>query len=178
VESVSVQPRQALLNEQVQVSARLRAGAAPIDGLFVYFYDRSASSRDRAFDVETISHIRADGEYEVRVPFRPTTCGPHSLVVVAHPERAANTTTLEVTVDGAAATHELLLATQGLDLAGPEKRRLLQLLRAAEYAFRKRNIAAALGDLAHFRAWARFSGNALAKELLAQADLIATCIRD
>ena len=121
VESVSVSPRKALLNEQVQVSARLRAGAAPIDGLSVFFYDGRGNASDPVFDVETISHVRAGGEYEVRVPFRPATCGTHTLLVVAHPGQAANQTTLEVRLDGAAAAHELLVAVQGLDLSGPRE---------------------------------------------------------
>ena len=103
VESVSVSPRKALLNEQVQVSARLRAGAAPIDGLSVFFYDGRGNSSDPVFDVETIGHVRAGGEYGVRVPLRLTTCGTHTLRVVAHPGQAANQTTLEVRLDGAAA---------------------------------------------------------------------------
>jgi len=175
VEAVSVSPTRAVLNQAVQLSARLRAGAAPLDGVSVYFAD-GREKVNRPFDVESISHIRAGAEYEVRVPFRPTTCGDHTLVVDTYPEGATNQTTLVVTVDAAAALAELRRLTQRLDVHS-RRRELLGLVGAAEAAVKRGEVREAMDRLRRFLSLARRIHGEQATAAAAQADLIADCLR-
>ncbi len=175
VEAMSMSPAIAVLNQQVQVSARLRAGTAPLDGVSVYFFDGQENA-DRPFDVESISHIRAGSEYEVRVPFRSTTCGTHTLVVETHPQRATNQATIVVTVDAPAALAQLRAATQQLDVRSP-RRELLELVGAAEAAVKRGEVGEAVEQLRRFHALARRTPGEQVTAAVARADLIAACLR-
>ena len=68
------------------------------------------------------------------------------------------------------------MAVQGLDLPGPEKRHLLAFLRAAERAFKLRDLKAGLSNLERAREWALHSPSAYAQAVLTQIDLIARCV--
>ena len=51
--------------------------------MLVVYYDGDPQQGGEAFDAELIPHIRANHTYVNRVKFRPRTCGPHTVFVVA-----------------------------------------------------------------------------------------------
>jgi hypothetical protein len=67
-----------MVNEKVEVSARILSLGAPTEGVTVTLHDG-----DRMFDMELLSHIGADDAHFINVPFWPETCGLHEIVVKA-----------------------------------------------------------------------------------------------
>ena len=96
VEKVEVAPNRVSIFENVTVTATLVAGESSLDGVLVVYYDGDPQQGGEAFDAELIPHIRANDAYVNRVKFRPRTCGPHTVFVVA---QSTATGTATVTVD-------------------------------------------------------------------------------
>ena len=65
--------------------ASILSSGGTTDGVTVFFYDGVPGAGGRLFDVETVPHVRANAAYAAQVVFRPPTCGPHTIVVVARP---------------------------------------------------------------------------------------------
>ena len=96
VEKVKVAPSRVSIFENVTVTATLVAEESSLDGVLVVYYDGDPQQGGEAFDAELIPHIRANDAYVNRVKFRPRTCGPHTVFVVA---QSTATGTATVTVD-------------------------------------------------------------------------------
>ena len=96
VEKVKVAPSRVSIFESVTVTATLAVDESSLDGVLVVYYDGDPQQGGEAFDAELIPHIRANDAYVNRVKFRPHTCGPHTVFVVA---QGAVTGTATVTVD-------------------------------------------------------------------------------
>ena len=96
VEKVEVAPNRVSIFENVTVTATLAAEESSLDGVLVVYYDGDPQQGGEAFDAELIPHIRANDAYVNRVKFRPRTCGPHTVFVVA---QSTATGTATVTVD-------------------------------------------------------------------------------
>jgi hypothetical protein len=66
----------------LQVGTTLHTGATEVEGgATVLFYDGDPEKAGTLFDVERLGHLRADDNYDVRVPFRSNVCGKHRLFV-------------------------------------------------------------------------------------------------
>ena len=76
----------------VQVSAELQNGSQPVSGLTVTFYDGDPATGGKAFDVERIPYINANGRYEVNVNYRALNCGAHRLFAKAGAGKAYEVT--------------------------------------------------------------------------------------
>ena len=96
MEKVKVAPSRVSIFENVTVTATLVAEESSLDGVLVVYYDGDPQQGGEAFDAELIPHIRANDAYVNRVKFRPRTCGPHTVFVVA---QSTATGTATVTVD-------------------------------------------------------------------------------
>ncbi len=72
------------LDQEVDVSASLRAGSGPIPGATVIFYDGNPKGGGRIFDMEHVPYVQANDTLGVEVPFRTETCGPHDLYAVTY----------------------------------------------------------------------------------------------
>jgi hypothetical protein len=83
VKKVEVAPNRVSIFENVTVSATLVAKGSSFNGVLVVYYDGDPQQGGEAFDAELIPHIRANDAYVNRVKFRPRTCGPHTVFVVA-----------------------------------------------------------------------------------------------
>jgi hypothetical protein len=181
IEQFAVEPKRALLNEKVSVSAMLHAGNQAIDGVSVKFYDGDPAQGGKLFDVENVAHIRANEGHQVRVPFRAETCGLHTLYVTTHPQAQTATTTLKVRVKPLPVLRELIRQTKALELPKPDRRHLLDLLREARQFFRQRDVQGALSKLAEYRSMIEaMRGTVIpvdkADMILAQVDLISSCV--
>jgi hypothetical protein len=98
VRPIDVSASRAFLGDKVIISGLVHAADAA-DGLSVLFRDGTPTSKGTLFDVEPISHIRADGAHLVKTVYRPSTCGTHVLSLQVMNTAAAGQATIEVTVD-------------------------------------------------------------------------------
>jgi hypothetical protein len=149
MEDVAVSPPRALLNERVEVSALFCARDGNVDGLQIRFHDGDPSSGAAALDVEYVSHVD-DGIYQVRVPFRPRTCGRHTIFVAVRDD-TVGTVPLDVTVDPADELPGLRRLIEGYALSAGIKNSLTAKVRAAERSFANGNTTAGLNQLHAFR---------------------------
>ena len=83
MEQVTLSHSGATKNEKIEIKAILSTGDQSENGVAVLFFDGDPDAGDEMFDMEMISHIRANEVYQLRVPFRPRTCGTHEIFVVA-----------------------------------------------------------------------------------------------
>lgn len=181
IERVTVAPRRALLNEKVSVTAMLRAGDQALDGVSVKFYDGNPDAGGKLFDVERVSHIRANEAHQVRVPLRPATCGRHTLYVKTHPQAQVSTATLRVRIKPLPVVRELTRQTLALEVPARDKRYLLNLLREARQSFRRLDVGGAMSKLDAYREKiAGMRGGTIpvaqADAILAQLDLLRSCV--
>jgi hypothetical protein len=94
-ETVQIAPRRVSTFESATVTTTLVARESDLHGVLVVYYDGDPQQGGEAFDAELIPHVRAHHAYVNRVKFRPRTCGPHTVFVVAQ-GTMLGTATLEV----------------------------------------------------------------------------------
>ena len=80
---VKVSSPQIKSGESVTVTANLTAGASPVEGGAVAFYDGDPKNEGSLFEMESVPYVQADGKVQVEVSFQPGTCGPHDIYAVA-----------------------------------------------------------------------------------------------
>jgi len=83
IEDLQVQPNRVSVDEQVIVSAGIFSIGAPSPGVRVLFFDGRPEDGAKPFDVELLSHIRANDSHFLRVPYQPGVCGHREIVVEA-----------------------------------------------------------------------------------------------
>lgn len=94
VENVRACPCLTAVDETIDVSADVVSVGGETKGTVVELYDQLvfpgdwSTPRDDGpslFDLEHIAHLRADQSHQVRVPYRPKSCGLHELTFAAAP---------------------------------------------------------------------------------------------
>ena len=110
---VDVSASRVFLGDKVIISGLVHSANA-VDGLSVLFRDGTPTNKGNLFDVEPISHIRADGTHLVKTVYRPSTCGTHVLSLQVMNTAAAGQATIEVTVDALRAIEDLKALTSRL----------------------------------------------------------------
>lgn len=90
MEQVTLSHSHATKNEKIEIKAILSTGDQSEDGVMVLFFDGDPDAGGEMFDMELVSHIRANEVYQLRVPFRPHTCGTHEIFVVAADGRSTS----------------------------------------------------------------------------------------
>lgn len=70
------------LGQSAVVSTDLQAGANPVAGATVIFYDGDPKDGGRVFDMERVPYVKANDMLPVEVHFRPQSCGAHDLYAV------------------------------------------------------------------------------------------------
>ncbi|MBA3353843.1 MAG: hypothetical protein H0U23_15725 [Blastocatellia bacterium] len=81
--NVQVSDKKIQLGDSVEVTASLSAPAAAASGVSVIFYDGDPQKGGKAFDIERVPHVRAGDTYQVKVPFKPQSCGAHQVFATA-----------------------------------------------------------------------------------------------
>ena len=175
---VDVSAFRVFLGDKVVVSGLVHSASAA-DGLSVLFRDGTSTNKGKFFDVEPISHIRADGTHLVKTVYRPSTCGTHVLSLQVINTAAAGQATIEVTVDVLRAIEELKALTRGIR----HRDGFLQPLAAASAAFENGSPSAGGAALQAFktRVQAVLQPNvmtaSLATLLLDKVDQVLSCVR-
>ncbi|MEM7008625.1 MAG: hypothetical protein AAF462_05755, partial [Thermodesulfobacteriota bacterium] len=90
IDNLSVTPEQVFVGEDVIIDGDVYSLDASTDGVVVLFHDRHPDEADKAFDIELISNIRADGLNNVKVMFKPEFCGEYELFVSARDKGNSN----------------------------------------------------------------------------------------
>ncbi|HWO99718.1 MAG TPA: VCBS repeat-containing protein [Methylococcus sp.] len=183
IDSVSVSPKRAHLHQKVTVQAFVQASGDPVHGAEAVLYDRVGKGPERAFEHEPISHIRPNEAHQIRVPFRPSQCGTHTITLVTHPHRVTAWTKLKVTADVLSELRELIRMTPQLQapgrlirpfifLPGQQGGDLRSLLEAARKAFRQGDRVAGMRALQQFQQQVQaLRGKSISKR---RADLLQT----
>jgi hypothetical protein len=175
---VEVSASRVFLGDKVIVSGLVHSANA-VDGLSVLFRDGTSTNKGNLFDVEPISHIRADGAHLVKTVYRPSTCGTHVLSLQVMNTAAAGQATIEVTVDVLRAIEDLTALTRGI----AHRDGFLQPLAVARAGFENGSPSAGGAGLQEFktRVQAVLQPNimtaSLATLLLAKVDQVLSCVR-
>jgi hypothetical protein len=83
LDPVLVSSHRVARGERVIVSTGVYAKDDSVPGITLLFYDGDPQDGGTLFDVERLSHVRADDRHAARVNFRSDACGRHKVFVVA-----------------------------------------------------------------------------------------------
>jgi hypothetical protein len=174
------------LDRKASVAIDLLAPAGDVGSHLVAFYDGIPGQGGRAFDFIRLARVSTGSPYRARTYFRPETCGPHTLVAVAAPERGAAAVSrqisVDVTVDPLQAVEALIASARRLDLTASNLTRLLAPLQAAQRALGQGNTAEGDRQLGLFEREVASIGGKMTREqgdvLTAQSRLFRSCIVD
>jgi hypothetical protein len=175
---VEVSASRVFLGDKVIISGLVHSANAA-DGLSVLFREGTSTNKGKLFDVESISHIRADGAHLVKTVYRPSTCGTHVLSLQVMNTTAEGQATIEVTVDALRAIDDLKALTRGIRHTDG----FVQPLAAARAAFENGSTSAGVAALQQFkvRVQAVLQPNvmsaSLAALLLEKVDQVLSCVR-
>lgn len=150
ISNLRVSKKPALLNQKIEVSALLHASGDHLDGLTARFFDRARGER-QAFEAEQVSRVRAEDVHQLRVPYRPTTCGEHTISLEVEPTGATARTNFQVTVNAGKAVKKMEREAKKLELRGRTEGGLLKLIKDTREAFAKKYTAKGLDLLKQVR---------------------------
>ena len=174
---VDVSASRVFLGDKVVVSGLVHSANA-VDGLSVLFRDGTSTNKGKLFDVEPISHIRADGTHLVKTVYRPSACGTHVLSLQVINTAAAGEATIEVTVDVLRAIEDLKALTRGIRHGDG----FLQPLATARAAFENGSPSAGVAALQEFKTRVQavlqphVMTASLATLLLDKVDQVLSCV--
>jgi hypothetical protein len=101
VDALEIAPKRVQQFEPATVTATLAASSeVGHDGVLAIFYDGDPAQGGEAFDANLVPHIRPGDVYATQVDFRPRTCGPHQIFVVAGTETASAKLKVDCAPDG------------------------------------------------------------------------------
>ncbi|HWP00305.1 MAG TPA: VCBS repeat-containing protein [Methylococcus sp.] len=98
LDRIRLSKRIALLGEEVIVRANVHA-QDDHDHFTALFYDGNPDQGSKAFEHETIPHVRGGSFYQLRVLYEPEECGVHDIYLDIHPGGLRTHTKLYVTID-------------------------------------------------------------------------------
>ena len=182
---VSVE-RQATLDSDVDVLARLEAPESPVDSLSLSYFDGDPRHGGKLFDHQIIHHIDANGAYVHRASLQVVSCGVHRIFAEAfsasNPGVISPSATVDVTLDPVTAIEGMSTFLQRTQLQSALSKVLQRNLDFAERLFQKGETERGTESLRVFAQLARaFAGRSepLAKlqleQLATQAATIDGC---
>lgn len=98
LDRIQLSKRITLLGDKVTVQANVHA-QSDRDHLTALFYDGNPEKEGKAFEYETISHIRGGSFYHLKTIYDADDCGIHDIYLDLRPEGIRTHTKLYVTVD-------------------------------------------------------------------------------
>jgi hypothetical protein len=184
IERVRLQRRTAPLHEPLEVRALLSAGEVSPQSLHVALYDGDPDADGQIFDVEIVPYLRANDAYQVRANYRPKTCGPHDIFVVADPgsgqEPATGTATVNVSIDAVAEVEAIGALLAPVDLPHKAEKKIAKTLERARHAFERGKVRRGSERLEDLERQVRWLGSDLpapvADAVEARVEAVASCI--
>jgi hypothetical protein len=152
LDHVKVSAPQVLLGQKVSISGLVHSNKE-IDDLSILFYDGNPKKEDKIFDIDEISHIRANGSHLVKTVYHADSCGTHTLYLRGLDAAVGGDATVRVTMDLNPSLDQLTKMIKELNLQVKSQRDLLlQFLRHAKKAFKRNQPGVVLDDLQKFKA--------------------------
>jgi len=99
---VEVSASNVLLGQKVTISGLVHSGKE-IDGLSIMFFDGDPAKGGKLFDVDQISHIRANGSHLVKTVYHANSSGTHTLFLQAMEASLSGQATVNVSTSSTAA---------------------------------------------------------------------------
>jgi hypothetical protein len=177
-------PRQPLARHApARLEALLRAGEVSPRGVHVALYEGDPEAGGAIFDVELVPYLRGSDSYLIRTRYRPESCGPREIHVVADPGGGLDPVTKAAEVNVSADLRVELAALRDLletaFLPRHDRHSLINGLRQVASAFRRGTALDGLDALEGLRAHARGSMAVSAEivdQIEARIDDFAACV--
>lgn len=185
VDSVSLPVPTPLLNQRVKILANVTTTAAAASPVKLAYYDGDPNKGGVLFGYQQLPYIAPFSNYLARNYYQPSSCGEHSLYVVASTPGATPTTsftTTRVTIDPASAIQDLSSSVTSANLPAGLTRRLKWLLTIANYFFSQQDNRAGVLALRFFDQLVKSeSGKAIeqqeADSMIGQVREMTLCLR-
>lgn len=101
VDALEIAPKRVRQFEPATITATLAASSEfGHDGVLATFFDGDPQQGGEAFDANLVPHVRPGDVYTTEVTFRPLSCGPHQIFVVAGTETATAKLKVDCAPDG------------------------------------------------------------------------------
>jgi len=170
-------------HEPMEVRALLRAGEVSPRAVHTALFEGDPEVDGQIFDVELVPYLRGNDTYLVQATYRPDSCGPRDIVVVAEAGGRAPAATKAAEVEVSADPRTELRVLSGLFTAAAlprdERRVVEQDLRHAVLAFRRGKVMDGFDALEDLRVHARRS-NSIPIEIMdgidARIDAFSACV--
>jgi hypothetical protein len=183
IDQLRVPRRPVAVHAPTEVRAVLAAGEVSPRAVHTALYEGDPEVDGRIFDVELVPYLRGNDSYLVRTNYRPDSCGPRDIHVVADPGGGGATVTAAAEVNVSADPRVELRALRGAfaaaDLPRKERRAVEDDLRQAALAFRRGKVNDGFDALEDLRVHARRLNAfpaAVVAELDARIDAFAACV--
>lgn len=153
------------------------------DGLDILFYDGNPDKNGTLFDVDKLTHIRANGSHLVKTVYHATTCGDHTLTLRGMEASIQGQAQVNVTINPLTAVRSLNQVLKPLNLPkGRSGGGFKPLLSQARKAFKQGDNKAGLDALHQFQTRVQAQrGNKIptdaADTMLSMLDQVFTCVR-
>jgi hypothetical protein len=148
---VKVSASHVLLGQTVTISGLVHSNEE-IDGLSILFYDGHPKKQGKLFDVDRISHIRANDSHLVKTVFHADSCGTHTLYLRGLDAAVGGQATLDVTIDVNPLLEQLRKMIEALGLKVTSRHDLyLRYLKHAQEAFNRNQQEVGLRYLQKFK---------------------------
>jgi hypothetical protein len=98
IDDVTVSASHVFLGQSVTISGLVRT-SNEIDGISIMFFDGDPEKGAKIFDVDQISHIRANGSHFVKTVYHANSCGEHKLFLQGLEAKFSGEATVKVTMD-------------------------------------------------------------------------------
>lgn len=177
-------PNPIALDARTKLSLQLRAAGAPVGPVNIAYYDGAPDKGGRLLDLQQISRMEPNVDYQHRAFFSPDACGLHHLYAWAWLNDSPgifSSFDSNVSLDTIAATNALISATKGTEMLRELRPPLVAILNAALAHFQQHKNSEGVLDLQKYKQkLATYSGKGITAEranrLIGQADVIVGCV--
>jgi hypothetical protein len=148
---VKVSASQVLLGQPVVISGLVHS-SEDFEGLSILFFDGDPRKQGKLFDVEGVSHIRANGSHLVKTVYHADSCGTHTLYLRGLNAAIGGQAAVNVTIDVNPPLEQLRTMIEALGLKVTNRHDLyLRYLEYAQEAFDRNQQETGLHALQKFK---------------------------
>ncbi len=144
LDDLKLSKTKALLGDKVIVNGMFHS-KTDMDGFSVLLSD--GKKKSNLFDVEEVSHIRANDAFLIKTVYDAASCGDHTLTMTALKGKVHQEATLNVTINAKQAVKQMSKELKALGLKQGRANTLGELLREAKKALKQNDTKSALDAL-------------------------------